>query len=280
MNATPGPGLMAAEEDTVARVRAAGLPGHPDPVIECRELAVFRGQQPMVAGIDLAFGRGEVTAIVGAPGAGKTALLKSLNRMVELDPEIRSTGEVLVDGQDVRAPGIDVLALRARIVLLPSRPTPFRLSIFDNVAYGPRIHGLAPDRTELERRVRNSLELAGLFDDVRERLGKPCDDLRPEQLHRLCIARALALEPQVLLFEEPCRGLDPTAAARIEDLVHGLARRATVILTVQSMQMAGRVAQRIAFLHAGRLIEVNEVDELLTKPRHRLTESYVSGRIT
>ena len=265
--------------DGVARVRAAGSPAHPDAIIECRGLSVFRGQDPLVTGVDLGIGRNEVTAIVGAPGAGKTALLKSLNRIVDLDPEIRTVGQVLLDGEDVRGADVDVLALRARVVLVPAQPTPFRLSLFDNVAYGPRIHGLARDRTELELRVRESLTAAGLFDDVRERLAGPCDALRPEQLHRLCIARALALEPAVLLFEDPCRGLDPAAAARIEDLVHGLARRCSVVLTAQSMQMAGRIARRIAFLHAGRLIEVNGADELLTTPRHRLTEAYVTGRI-
>lgn len=269
----------AGSADAVVRVRATGSPAHPDAIIECRGLSVFRGQDPLVTGVELGFGRNEVTAIVGAPGAGKTALLKSLNRMVDLDPEIRTVGQVLLDGEDVRATGVDVLALRARVVLVPARPTPFRLSLFDNVAYGPRIHGLVRDRTELELRVRESLAAAGLFDDVRERLAGPCDALRPEQLHRLCIARALALEPAVLLFEDPCRGLDPAAAARIEDLVHGLARRCSVVLTAQSMQMAGRIARRIAFLHAGRLIEVNAADELLTTPRHRLTEAYVTGRI-
>jgi phosphate transport system ATP-binding protein len=279
MSATRKPDLPVTAEGKVARVRAAGAPAHADPVIECHDLSVFRGREALVAGIDLGFGRREVSAIVGAPGAGKTALLKSLNRLVELDPALHTTGRILFNGADIHGPGVDVLALRARLVLVPSRPTPFRLSVFDNVAYGPRIHGLAPDRTELERRVRESLDAAGLFDEVRDRLSGPCDTLRPEQLHRLCIARALALEPEVLLFEDPCRGLDPTAAARIEDLLHGLKRRASVILTVQSMQMAGRVAQRIAFLHAGRLIEVNEADELLTTPRHRLTEAYLTGRI-
>lgn len=272
-------GIAVAATESVARVRSAGVPGHPDAVLECQGLSVFRGQDPLVTGVDMAFGRNEVTAIVGAEGAGKTALLRSLNRMMDLDSVYRSVGRVLLDGEDHRAPGVDVLALRARVVLLPAQPTAFRMSLFDNVAYGVRIHGLAPDRTDLERRVRDSLQQVGLFDDVRDRLKESCAELRPEQLHRLCIARALALEPQVLLFENPCHGLDPAAAARIEDLVHGLAARCSVILTAQSMQMAGRVAQRIAFLHAGRLIEVNAADELLTTPRHRLTEAYVTGRV-
>ena len=278
MNATPDrePGLAT---DQLARVRAAGNPGHPDAVIECRGLSVFRDRDPLVTGVDLAFGRGEVTAIVGAPGAGKTALLYALNRMLDLDADIRYVGEVLVDGVNILGPDVDTLSLRARVVLVPAQPVPFRMSLFDNVAYGPRIHGLAPDRTELERRVRDSLVAAGLFDDVRDRLAETPGRLRPEQLHRLCIARALALEPEVLLCEDPCRGLDPTAAARIEDLLHGLAARASVVFTAQSMQMAGRVARRIAFLHAGRLVEVNAADDLLTKPRHRLTEAYLTGRV-
>jgi phosphate transport system ATP-binding protein len=280
MSTRPGMELPPENDATVAQVRAAGCPAHPDAVLECRGLSAFRGRKPMFTGVDIGFGRREVTAIVGTPGAGKTALLKSLNRMIDLDASIRAHGQVLLDGEDVRAAGIDVLALRARVALVPATPTAFRMSIFDNIAYGPSIHGFAGDRTELERRVRNSLEAVGLFDDVRDRLAGGCDLLRPEQLHRLCIARALALEPEVLLFEDPCRGLDPAAAARIEDLVSGLARRASVILTAQSVQMAGRVARRIAFLHAGRLIEVNEADELLTRPRHRLTEAYVTGRIT
>lgn len=269
----------AAQVGGVERVRPAGVPAHPDAVLECQGLSVFRGQDPLVTGVDMGFGRNEVTAIVGAQGAGKTALLRSLNRMMDLDTVYRTVGRVLLDGEDLRGRGVDVLALRARVVLLPAQPTAFRMSLFDNVAYGVRIHGLAADRTELERRVRDSLQLVDLFDDVRDHLKGSCQALRPEQLHRLCIARALALEPKVLLFENPCHGLDPTAAARIEDLVHGLAARCSVILTAQSMQMAGRVAQRIAFLHAGRLIEVNAADELLTTPRHRLTEAYVTGRV-
>lgn len=273
------PAESSAANAGPARVRAAGSPGHDDAVIECRGLSVFRREAPLVTGVSLGFGRNEVTAIVGAPGAGKTALLRALNRMGDLDPEIRTVGQVMLDGADMRAPGADVLELRARVVFVPAQPTAFRLSVFDNIAYGVRLHGLARDRTALEQRVRESLEAAGLFEDVRARLTGPCDGLTAEQLHRLCIARALALEPQVLLFEDPCRGLAPMAAARIEDLVHALARRCSVILTVQSMQMAGRVAQRIAFLHAGRLVEVNAADELLTRPRHRLTDAYVTGRI-
>lgn len=271
--------MSAAARGGDNTVRMAGAPAHADPVIECRGLSVFRGQDPLVTGVDIGFGRNEVTAIVGAPGAGKTALLKALNRMADLDAEIRIVGRVLLDGEDIRAPGTEVLELRARVVLVPARPTAFRQSLFDNVAYGPRIHGRARDRTELEQRVRDALETAGLFNEVRDRLTGSCDGLTAEQLQRLCIARAVALDPQVLLLEAPCRGLDPPAAARIEDLVHGLARRCSVVLSVQSMQMAGRVAGRIAFLHAGRLIEVNEADELLTTPRHRLTEAYVTGRI-
>jgi phosphate transport system ATP-binding protein len=280
MSARPDERAPVAPAGDPLPVRAAGHPAHPDAAIECRRLSVFRGRAPLVSGVELGFGRNEVTAIVGAPGAGKTALLKALNRMVDLDPELRTVGDVLFNGIDVRAAGVDVLELRSRVVLVPAQPMPFRMSLFDNVAYGPRLHGLAPDRTELERRVRDSLEAAGLFDEVRGRLAGPTDWLRPEQLHRLCMARALALEPEVLLLEDPCRGLDPTSAARIEDLVHGLSRRRSVILTVQSMQLAGRVARRIAFLHAGRLVEVNEADELLTMPRHRLTEAYVTGRIS
>jgi phosphate transport system ATP-binding protein len=265
--------------EELGQARPAGRPAHPDAVIECRGLSVFRDRTPLVSGVGLGFGRHEVTAVVGAPGAGKTALLKALNRLVDLDPEIRTTGQVLVDGKDIRAPGADALTLRARVVLVPARPAPFRMSIFDNVAYGPRLHGLAPDRTELERRVRECLKAAGLFAAVRDRLAGGCEGLQTEQLHRLCIARALALDPEALLFEDPCRGLDPGAAARLEDLLHGLSRRCSVVLTTQSMQMAGRVAHRIAYLHAGRLVEVNEADELLTNPRHRLTEAYVTGRI-
>jgi phosphate transport system ATP-binding protein len=256
-----------------------GSPLHDDAVLECQALSVFRGARPLVSDVDLAFGRGEVTALVGAPGAGKTALLRSLNRMTDMDPEIRTEGRVLLEGKDTRGRDMDVLDLRARVALVPARPTAFRLSLFDNVAYGPRVRGLAEDRTALDLRVRESLSAAGLFDDVRARLAEHCDWLREEQLHRLCIARALALEPEVLLFEDPCRGLDAAAAARIEDLMHGLVKRCSIVLAVQSIQAAGRVARRIAFMHAGRLVEVNEADELLTNPRHRLTEAYVTGRI-
>lgn len=279
MSAMNESGLGPNAAEAVTPVRAAGHPGHPDAVLECRQLSVSRAHQALLSRVELAFGRGEVTAVVGGPGAGKTALLRALNRMTDLDPEVRVSGEVLMDGVNLLGPGVDPLVLRARVVLVPAVPVPFRMSIFDNIAYGPRIHGLAQDRTELERRVRDSLVAVGLFDEVRNQLAASCAVLRQEQMHRLCIARALALEPEVLLFEDPCRGLDPAAAARIEDLLHALGRRASVIFTVQSMQVAGRVAQRIAFLHAGRLIEVNAADELLTKPRHRLTEAYLTGRV-
>jgi len=252
---------------------------HADAVLECQALSVFRGAEPIVSELDLAFGRGEVTAVVGAPGAGKTALLRSLNRMTDMDPALRTVGRVLLDGEDTRGRNVDLLDLRARVALVAAQPTAFRLSLFDNVAYGPRLRGLDEDPAALALRVRESLVAAGLFDDVQRRLDGGCGWLGTEQLHRLCIARALALEPEVLLLEDPCRGLDPAAAARIEDLVHGLAQRCSVVVTLQSMQTAARMAHRIAFMHAGRLVEVNAADELLTHPRHRLTEAYATGRI-
>jgi phosphate transport system ATP-binding protein len=191
----------------------------------------------------------------------------------------RVSGEIMLDGEDIYARQMDVVLLRARVGIVFQKPNPFPKSIYDNVAYGPRIHGLARDRTELDRIVQRSLERAGLWDEVKDRLDEPGTGLSGGQQQRLCIARTIAVGPEVILMDEPCSALDPIATARIEDLIDELRQNFSIVIVTHSMQQAARVSQRTAYFHLGRLIEVGETDDIFTNPRHKLTEDYITGRL-
>jgi len=230
-----------------------------------------------VRGIDLDIPDGEFTVLVGPSGCGKSTLLRSFNRMNDLIPGVRTRGEVRVSGENVLTPGTDVVALRRRVGMVFQRPNPFPKSIFENAAFGLRMLGVR-DRLEIEARVEDSLRRAALWDEVRDRIGQPALRLSGGQQQRLCIARCLAVDPEVLLMDEPASALDPTATARIEELMMDLKQRYTIVVVTHNMQQAARVSDRTAFMLSGELIEVGGTKELFTRPRVKLTEDYVTGR--
>ena len=217
-------------------------------------------------------------SMIGPSGCGKSTFLRCLNRMNDTIDIARVNGRIELDGTDVYDPSLDVVPLRARVGMVFQKPNPFPKSIYENVAYGPRIHGLAKDKVELEEIVMTSLKKAGLLNEVKDRLDQPGTGLSGGQQQRLCIARAIAVSPEVILMDEPCSALDPIATARIEDLIDELKENYTICIVTHSMQQAARVSQRTAYFHLGYLVEVDETDKIFTNPSHKLTEDYITGR--
>jgi phosphate transport system ATP-binding protein len=252
-------------------------PAAAPPRIVTRDFDLWYGQHHALQHVSLEVPDRSVTAIIGPSGCGKSTLLRSFNRMNDLIPGVRVSGELRVSGVDAYAPGSDVVELRRRVGMVFQRPNPFPKSIFDNVAFGLRLLGLR-DRGELEARVEASLRRSALWEEVRDRLGKSALALSGGQQQRLCIARALAVEPEILLMDEPASALDPTATARIEELVLDLKARYTIVVVTHNMQQAARISDRTAFMLVGELIEVGETRTLFTRPRQRLTEDYITGR--
>jgi len=216
--------------------------------------------------------------MIGPSGCGKSTFLRCLNRMNDTIDICRVTGNIELDGRDIYDPDIDVVELRARVGMVFQKPNPFAKSIFENIAYGPRIHGLARNKSELEDIVVSSLKKAGLFDEVSDRLHEPGTGLSGGQQQRLCIARAIAVNPEVVLMDEPCSALDPIATAKIEELIDELREHYTIAIVTHSMQQAARVSQRTAYFHLGDLIEVGPTEKIFTNPDHQLTEDYITGR--
>ncbi len=249
------------------------------PKITTLGLTVHYGDNPALHDVDLEIPRNRVTALIGPSGCGKSTFIRCLNRMNDIIEGCRVEGRVLLDGDDIYAPGQDVVWLRARIGMVFQKPNPFPKSIYDNVAYGPRIHDLADGRDELDAIVFDSLERAGLLDEVRDRLRAPGTSLSGGQQQRLCIARAIAVAPEVILMDEPCSALDPIATARIEKLIDELKARYTIVIVTHSMQQAARVSQRTAFFHLGRLVEDGATERVFADPRDARTRDYVTGRI-
>ncbi len=249
-----------------------------NPVIRVRDVDVYYGDNHAVDGVNLDVGQNEVIALIGPSGCGKSTFLRCLNRMNDMIESARVTGDIRLDGEDVYAPEMDVVLLRLRVGMVFQKPNPFPKSVYDNVAYGPRIHGLARDRYELDRIVETSLERAGLWSEVKDRLDASAASLSGGQQQRLCIARTIAVSPEVILMDEPCSALDPIATARIEDLIEELRQSYAIVIVTHSMHQAARVSQRTAYFHLGRLIEVGETDEIFTNPRDKLTEDYITGR--
>ncbi|HEY1872773.1 MAG TPA: phosphate ABC transporter ATP-binding protein PstB [Steroidobacteraceae bacterium] len=266
------------------RVSAAPVAAtHPEatvenPVFSCREVSVFYDGKQALKDITLDVGRRQVLALIGPSGCGKSTFLRCLNRMNDTIPGARVTGRIHLDGRDIHDHAHDVAQLRARIGMVFQKPNPFPKSIYDNVAYGPRIHGMARSRAHLDDIVCTSLTRAGLWEEVKDRLSSPGTGLSGGQQQRLCIARTIAVQPEVILMDEPCSALDPIATARIEDLIDELRESYAIVIVTHSMQQAARVSQRTAYFHLGELIEVGETDRLFTNPRHRLTEDYITGR--
>jgi phosphate transport system ATP-binding protein len=249
-----------------------------DPVFRCRQVSVFYGSKQALKDVNIDIGRRQVLAMVGPSGCGKSTFLRCLNRMNDTIPGARVTGSIYLDGQDIHSEEQDVVQLRARVGMVFQKPNPFPKSIYDNVAYGPRIHGLARSRAELDDIVCTSLTRAGLWEEVKERLKSLGTGLSGGQQQRLCIARTIAVQPEVILMDEPCSALDPVATARIEDLIDELSESYAIVIVTHSMQQAARVSQRTAYFHLGELIEVGDTHRVFTNPRHRLTEDYITGR--
>lgn len=247
-------------------------------VMRARGVDVFYGDNHAIQHVNLDIGSNEVIALIGPSGCGKSTLLRCFNRMNDTIESASVSGELTLDGEDIYAKDMDVVMLRARVGMVFQKPNPFPKSIYDNVAYGPRIHGIATDRASLDEIVQTSLERAGLWSEVKDRLEQPGTGLSGGQQQRLCIARTIAVGPEVILMDEPCSALDPIATARIEDLIDELRQNFAIVIVTHSMQQAARVSQRTAYFHLGKLIEVGETDAIFTNPKHHLTEAYITGR--
>jgi phosphate transport system ATP-binding protein len=270
------PVRIHVESRPAAAPPAAGVPPAA-PLLATRNLHLFYGAHHALRNITLDIAAYSVTAIIGPSGCGKSTLLRVFNRMNDLIAGVRTRGEALVSGANVLDPATDVVALRRRVGMVFQRPNPFPKSIFDNAAFGLRMLGIR-DRTEIEARVESSLRRAALWDEVGDRLDQSALRLSGGQQQRLCIARCLAVDPEVLLMDEPASALDPTATARVEELMLDLKERYTIVVVTHNMQQAARVSDRTAFLLSGELIEVGETKELFTRPRVKLTEDYITGR--
>jgi phosphate transport system ATP-binding protein len=249
-----------------------------NPLFTCKNVDVYYGEKHAIKNVSIDIGREQVLAMIGPSGCGKSTFLRCLNRMNDTIVGARVTGSIMLDGRDIHDKKQDVVQLRARVGMVFQKPNPFPKTIYENVAYGPRIHGLAADRVELDEIVHTSLRRAGLWEEVKDRLGNPGTSLSGGQQQRLCIARTIAVNPEVILMDEPCSALDPIATARIEDLIDELRASYAIVIVTHSMQQAARVSQRTAYFHLGDLIEVGETDRVFTNPRHKLTEDYITGR--
>ena len=250
-----------------------------DPKLSTRNVNVYYGDKQAIFDVSLDIGRNEVIALIGPSGCGKSTYLRTLNRMNDTIAGCRIDGQLSLDGEDIYARGMDPVLLRARVGMVFQKPNPFPKSIYDNVAYGPRIHGLARSNAELDEIVHSSLERAGLLKEVKDRLQAPGTGLSGGQQQRLCIARTIAVSPEVILMDEPASALDPIATAIIEELIDELRNKYTIAIVTHSMQQAARVSQRTAYFHLGKLIEVGETTQIFTNPRHQLTENYITGKI-
>ncbi len=248
------------------------------PYIECNNVDVFYGETQAIKDVSLEIGLNEVIAFIGPSGCGKSTFLRCLNRMNDTIETARVSGKIKLDGLDIYDRNMDVVALRAQVGMVFQKPNPFPKSIYENVAYGPRIHGLASNRAELDEIVHHSLEKAGLLAEVKTRLDEPGTGLSGGQQQRLCIARTMAVSPEVILMDEPCSALDPIATAKIEDLIDELKENFAIVIVTHSMQQAARVSDRTAYFHLGELIEVDSTDKVFTNPQHKLTEDYITGR--
>ena len=275
------------EERPTIRVETPARPAkvEGDAAVEQHELKMkatkvnlWYGEKQALFDVGLEMFDKSVTALIGPSGCGKSTFLRCLNRMNDVIEGCRMTGEIRLDGEDVYAPKVDPVQLRARVGMVFQKPNPFPKSIFENVAYGPRIHGLAKNKADLEAIVVHSLTRAGLFEEVKDRLHDAGTGLSGGQQQRLCIARAISVNPEVLLMDEPCSALDPIATARIETLMDELRESLCIVIVTHSMQQAARVSQRTAFFHLGKLIEVDETTKMFTNPTDRRTQDYVTGR--
>ena len=247
--------------------------------IQARGVQVYYGDNHAIKDVDVDIAHKTVTAFIGPSGCGKSTFLRCLNRMNDTIDVARVEGDIRIDGEDIYDPKVDPVQLRAKVGMVFQKPNPFPKSIYDNVAYGPKIHGLARNKAELDEIVEKSLRKAALWNEAKDRLNAPGTGLSGGQQQRLCIARAIATAPEVLLMDEPCSALDPIATAQVEELIDELRQSFSVVIVTHSMQQAARVSQKTAFFHLGSLVEYDDTDKIFTNPQDSRTESYISGRI-
>jgi len=246
--------------------------------IKSRDVRVHYGDKEAIHALDIDIPDRAVSAFIGPSGCGKSTFLRCINRMNDTIPIARVDGLIEIEGQNIYDKNLDVVQLRARVGMVFQKPNPFPKSIFENVAYGPRIHGLASSKSELDEIVVTSLKRAGLFEEVKDRLGAPGTGLSGGQQQRLCIARAISVNPEIILMDEPCSALDPIATARIEELIDDLRQNFCIVIVTHSMQQAARVSQLTAFFHLGNLVEVGDTDAIFTNPQEKRTQDYITGR--
>ncbi len=251
----------------------------PNPIIEVRQAQVFYGEKQAIVDVDVDIQQNAVTAFIGPSGCGKSTILRCFNRMNDVIPICRVEGSITLAGQEIYAPEVDVVVLRQKVGMVFQKPNPFPKSIFDNIAYGPKIHGLTTSKADLEEVVETSLKRAGLWEEVKDRLDQPGTGLSGGQQQRLCIARAIAVQPSVILMDEPCSALDPIATATVETLIDELREKYTIIIVTHSMQQAARVSQNTAFFHLGELVEFGTTEQIFSAPREERTQNYITGRI-
>ena len=263
----------AAAESSSARAEQA-----PANKMEISGLDVFYGANQALFDVDMNIAEHRVSALIGPSGCGKSTFLRCLNRMNDIIESCKVSGDVLLDGSDIYTRELDVVQLRARVGMVFQKPNPFPKSIYDNVAYGPRIHGLADNAGELDEIVENSLRRAGLFEEVYDRLTESGPSLSGGQQQRLCIARAIAISPEVILMDEPCSALDPIATAKVEELIDELKEDFTIAIVTHNMQQAARVSQYTAFFHLGKLVEFGDTEAIFTNPEEKRTQDYITGR--
>jgi phosphate transport system ATP-binding protein len=246
--------------------------------LQVRDLNLFYGDKQALFDVNLDIEANQVTALIGPSGCGKSTFLRCINRMNDTIDGVTINGKILLEGKDIYAEDLDIVNLRAKVGMVFQKPNPFPKSIFDNVAYGPRIHGHTQNKAELRNLVETSLQKAGLFDEVKDRLEEPGTSLSGGQQQRLCIARAIAVSPDVILMDEPCSALDPIATSKIETLIDELRENYTIIIVTHSMQQAARVSQKTAFFHLGKIIEYNDTETIFTNPANKRTQDYITGR--
>lgn len=249
-----------------------------EPKMRARDVDIYYGSKKAIDGVDIDVYTEFVTAFIGPSGCGKSTFLRALNRMNDTIPSAKVTGTIELDGEDIYASGMDVVQLRARVGMVFQKPNPFPKSIYENIAYGPKIHGLAESKADLDEVVERSLRRAGLWEEVKDRLADSGTALSGGQQQRLCIARAIAVDPEVILMDEPCSALDPIATAKIEELIDELRGRYGIVIVTHSMQQAARVSQRTAFFHLGNLVEYGHTSDIFTNPVQKRTQDYITGR--
>lgn len=248
------------------------------PRVCAKHVDVFYGDKQAIADVSLDIGSEELVAFIGPSGCGKSTFLRTLNRMNDTIDICRVKGKIELEGQDIYDPKLDVVELRARVGMVFQKPNPFPKSIYENISYGPKIHGLAKNKAEMDEIVEAALTQAGLWNEAKDRLDQPGTGLSGGQQQRLCIARAIAVSPDVILMDEPCSALDPIATATVEELMHVLKKHYTIVVVTHSMQQAARVSDRTAYFHLGKLVEVGKTEDIFVNPRHELTQNYLTGR--